>query len=162
MTADPSSKILSLDEALEWRESLRKAGRKLVLTNGCFDILHRGHAEYLLAARRRGDALIVLLNSDASVKSLKGPGRPVCKEQDRAFMLSCLSFVDAALIFAGRRCVEELAKLKPDVYVKGGDYNIDNIDKDEKRALLDTGAEIHFIPLVKGLSTSSLLEKASS
>ena len=91
-------KIKTLADAAEWRKKLRADGKKLALTNGCFDLLHRGHAEYLLAARESADALVVLLNSDASIRRLKGPSRPICEEADRAFMLACFEFVDAVVV----------------------------------------------------------------
>ncbi len=157
---DPEKKIMLTPDAARWRKELAGNAKSLVLTNGCFDLLHRGHAEYLLAARRLGDALIVLLNSDDSVRSLKGPSRPVCKQHDRAFMLACLSFVDAVCIFDGQRCAKEISAIKPDIYVKGGDYCIDNINPEERQALIDAGARFEFVPLVEGLSTTKLLEKA--
>ncbi|MDX9981615.1 MAG: adenylyltransferase/cytidyltransferase family protein, partial [Lentisphaeria bacterium] len=95
----PESKIMDLAAARVWRESLRAEGRRLAMTNGCFDLLHRGHAEYLARARERADALLVAINSDASVRAIKGPTRPVVAEQDRAFLLACLESVDAVLVF---------------------------------------------------------------
>jgi len=157
----PEKKIMQAADAAEWREGLAKEGRSLVLTNGCFDLLHRGHAEYLLDARKRGDALIVLINSDESVRELKGPTRPVCKQHDRAFLLACLSFVDAVCVFDGQRCAKEIAAIKPDIYVKGGDYTIASLNPEERQALIDAGARIEFVPLVEGHSTTKLLEKAA-
>ena len=152
-------KIMTLSEAAEWRAGLRNNGRKLALTNGCFDLLHRGHAEYLIAARESADALIVLLNSDASIRRLKGPGRPVCGEADRAFLLACLAFVDAVVVFDSERCDREIAAVAPDVYVKGGDYTVEKLDPGERAALFACGAEIRFIPFVPGYSTTGLIEK---
>ena len=151
----PEHKIFTnLSQAAEWREPLRKTGRKLALTNGCFDILHRGHAEYLLAARNLGDALIVLLNSDESVRKLKGPSRPV-----NTYLLASLEFVDAVLIFNDTRCYREIAALQPDCYAKGGDYTVDTLDRDERAALQSAGTEISFIQFVPGLSTSNTIRK---
>ncbi len=156
----PEHKIFaSLSQAMDWRETLRSAGRKLALTNGCFDILHRGHAEYLLAARNLADALVVLLNSDESVRKLKGPSRPVNTEHDRAYLLASLEFVDAVLVFNDTRCHREIAALKPDCYAKGGDYTVDTLDKDERTALQSAGTEISFIQFVPGLSTSNTIRK---
>ena len=94
---DPAARVMDLDAALRYRETLRRQGKKLVVTNGCFDLLHRGHATYLAAARECGDALLILVNSDASVRALKGPSRPVVDEYSRAFLLASLRAVDAAV-----------------------------------------------------------------
>ena len=156
----PEHKIFTdVSKAFQWRCTLRETGKKLALTNGCFDILHRGHAEYLLAARNLGDALIVLLNADASVRQLKGPSRPVNTEYDRAFLLASLEYVDAVLIFDGTRCHREIAALEPDCYAKGGDYTVETLDPDERAALLNAGTQIHFIRFVPGLSTSNTIRK---
>lgn len=157
----PEKKIMTLEDALAWRLDLRNQKRKLALTNGCFDLLHRGHAEYLLEARRSADALLILLNSDRSVQSLKGPSRPICHENDRAFLLACMEFIDAVVIFDSARCTREIEILKPDVYIKGGDYTVEKLDPGERKALLDCKAEIRFIPFVPGFSTTSLIEKAN-
>lgn len=159
---DPHSEVMTLEQAVEARLKLAAAGRKLAVTNGCFDLLHRGHAEYLMQARALADRLFVLINSDDSVRALKGPTRPVNREADRAFLLACLEFVDGVVIFRSSRCDRELAALKPDVYVKGGDYTIDSLDPAERAALLEAGAEIHFIPFVPGYSTTGTLKKAAS
>ena len=158
---DPRTKVMTLEQAVEARLKLAAAGRKLAVTNGCFDLLHRGHAEYLMQARALADRLFVLINSDASVRALKGPTRPVNMEDDRAFLLACLEFVDGVVIFRSSRCDEELAALKPDVYVKGGDYTVDSLDPDERAALLEAGSEICFIPFVPGYSTTGTLKKAA-
>ena len=157
----PEKKIMTLEDALAWRLDLRTRKRKLALTNGCFDLLNRGHAEYLLEARRSADALLILLNSDRSVQSLKGPSRPICHENDRAFLLACMEFIDAVVIFDSARCTREIEILKPDVYIKGGDYTVEKLDPGERKALLDCKAEIRFIPFVPGFSTTSLIEKAN-
>ena len=157
----PEKKIMTLEDALAWRLDLRNQKRKLALTNGCFALLHRGHAEYLLEARRSADALLILLNSDRSVQSLKGPSRPICHENDRAFLLACMEFIDAVVIFDSSRCTREIETLKPDVYIKGGDYTVEKLDPGERKALLDCKAEIRFIPFVPGFSTTSLIEKAN-
>ena len=156
----PRSLVMTLEEAVEARRKLAASGRKLAVTNGCFDLLHRGHAEYLMQARSLADALFVLVNSDASVRALKGPTRPVNAELDRAFLLACLKFVDGVVIFHSSRCDAELAALKPDVYVKGGDYTVESLDPSERSALLAAGADIRFIPFVPGYSTTGTLKKA--
>ena len=156
---DPALGLLSLDAAKRWREELRREGKRLVVTNGCFDIMHRGHAAYLREARAQGDALLVLVNSDASVRSLKGPSRPVVSEVDRAYMLSSLRFVDKVVIFDGARCDRELAALAPDVYVKGGDYTLEKLDASERGALERSGTRIVFKPFVPGCSTTGIIRR---
>lgn len=156
---DPAARVMELETALQYRESLRKEGKRLVVTNGCFDLLHRGHATYLAAAAERGDALLVLVNSDASVRALKGPTRPVVDEYSRAFLLASLRAVDAAVIFDGSRCDRELAVLKPDVYVKAGDYTLETLNPEERAALEAAGTEIVFMPFVAGFSTTGTLKK---
>lgn len=156
---DPVARVMDLETALQYRESLRKEGKRLVVTNGCFDLLHRGHATYLAAAGECGDALLVLVNSDASVRALKGPTRPVVDEYSRAFLLASLRAVDAAVIFDGSRCDRELAVLKPDVYVKSGDYTLETLNPEERAALEAAGTEIVFMPFVAGFSTTGTLKK---
>jgi len=157
---DPASKIMTLDEAVAWREKMRAGGRTVSATNGCFDLLHRGHAEYLRAAAALADCFIVLLNSDESVRELKGPTRPVNCEYDRAYLLGCFSFVDAVVVFSGKRCTKELAALKPDAYAKGGDYTVETLNPEEREALFSAGSKIAFIPFVPDHSTTSMIEKA--
>lgn len=156
---DPAARVMDLETALRYREKLRNEGKKLVVTNGCFDLLHRGHASYLAAARELGDALLVLVNSDASVRALKGPSRPVVDEYSRAFLLASLRAVDAAVVFDGSRCDRELAVLKPDLYVKAGDYTLEKLDPIERAALEAAGTEIVFMPFVAGFSTTGTLKK---
>lgn len=155
---DVKPKVMTLAQAAEWRKTLREQGKKLAVTNGCFDILHRGHAEYLQAARNTADALLVLVNADSSIQELKGPTRPICKEQDRAFLLACLEFIDAVVIFDSKRCDQELSVIQPDVYVKGGDYTIEKLDPAERSVLLNCGAEFRFIPFVPGYSTTAVIK----
>lgn len=157
---DPKNKIMTLQQAMEWREKMRIAGKRISVTNGCFDLLHRGHAEYLRAAAALADALVVLINSDDSVRALKGPTRPVNCEYDRAYLLGCFAFIDAVVVFDGKRCTKELNALAPDAYAKGGDYTIETLDPEEREALLNAGSEISFIPFVPDHSTTKLIEKA--
>ena len=152
-----SSRIISLETAVEWRRSLRDEGKRLAVTNGCFDLMHRGHAEYLTTARSKADALLVLINSDASVRSLKGPARPIVGESDRAALLSALRAVDRVVIFDSVRCDRELAALSPDVYVKAGDYTLETLAAPEREVLLAAKSEIIFVPFVSGLSTSAIV-----
>ena len=151
--------IMTLAEAVAWREALRREGKKLTVTNGCFDLLHRGHAEYLAQAAKLGDKLLVLVNSDASVKILKGDSRPLNCELDRAFLLVSLKAVDKAVIFPTSRCDAELDALAPDIYVKAGDYTLEKLDPAERAALEKHHTKIVFMPFVPGHSTTSLVEK---
>jgi len=139
-----------------------REGRRLVLTNGCFDILHTGHVRYLEEARRCGDALIVAVNSDSSVRELKGPTRPVNGELDRAEVLSALRCVDHVTIFTGKRVTDVIRTLRPSIYAKGGDYTPETLDPGEKGALDEVGTEIRILQLVPGRSTTSILERARS
>lgn len=134
-------------------------GRKLVLTNGCFDLLHTGHIRYLEEARGCGDALLVAVNSDASVRELKGPTRPVNGELDRAEVLAALRCVDHVTVFGGTRVTDVIRALRPSVYAKGGDYTPATLDPGEKAALEDVGAEIRILQLVPGRSTTTILER---
>jgi rfaE bifunctional protein nucleotidyltransferase chain/domain len=152
---------MSLKKAVVWREKLRDSGLRLVVTNGCFDLLHRGHAEYLSKARAFGDALLVLINSDSSVRKIKGKNRPIVNEKDRAFLLASLSCVDAVVVFGTGNCVDLLSKIRPDVYVKGGDYDISSMVQEERVVLEAVGSEIKFIKFVPGLSTTEILRKIS-
>lgn len=155
----PNPKLLSLPDAVAWRGQLRAAGRRLVLTNGVFDLLHTGHLYYLQQARARGDALCIALNADASVKQLKGPLRPVQTESERAYALAALACVDAVVIFREKRLTGEIRALQPDVYVKAGDYTLEKLDPDERGALQACGARIEFLPFLAGFSTTSLIAK---
>lgn len=156
---EPQNNILSLKEAVKWRQDLRAAGKKLVVTNGCFDLVHRGHASYLFQAAEYGDELLVLINSDASVRQLKGPSRPLVSELDRGYLLCSLKSVSKVVIFDGTRCAVELAALAPDVYIKAGDYTLEKLDASEREALQRNGTEIIFAPFVGGFSTTGIVEK---
>lgn len=144
----------------ELGELYAREGRRLVLTNGCFDILHPGHVRYLEEARNCGDALLVAVNSDDSVRELKGPTRPVNGESDRAEVLAALRCVDHVTIFAGKRVTDVIRSLRPAVYAKGGDYTPETLDRGEKAALDEVGAEIRILQLVPGRSTTAILERA--
>ena len=132
----------------------------MVFTNGCFDIIHPGHVSYLRSARSLGDALVVGLNSDPSIVRLKGPSRPIVPEGDRADVLAALEFVDAVVVFKEDTPVRLMRELKPDVYVKGGDYRIEDLP--EAKVAAEIGAEVKIMPFEPGYSTSSLIEKISS
>ena len=152
-------KLMSLDAAVAWRETLRLAKRRVVLTNGVFDLLHTGHLYYLQQARALGDALVIALNGDASVRALKGPARPVQNEEQRAYALGALSCVDAITVFHDPRLTAEIRALKPDVYCKAGDYTLEKLDAGERAALQEIGAEIRFLPFLPGFSTTALIAK---
>ena len=152
-------KLLTLPAAVTARESCRAAGRRVVLTNGGFDLLHAGHLHALLAARALGDALFVALNSDASVRALKGPTRPVQGELERAYALGALTCVDGVVIFREPRLLAEIRALRPDVYCKAGDYTPDTLDQSERLALEQVGAKIAFVPFLPGFSTTALIAK---
>jgi rfaE bifunctional protein nucleotidyltransferase chain/domain len=139
------------------RDEMEVAGQRLVFTNGCFDLLHAGHVRYLRQARGLGDALAVGLNSDRSVRELKGEGRPVNVEEDRAEVLAALGCVDYVVIFDGKRATDVLSTVRPHVYAKGGDYTPDSLDPEERAALEKAGTEIRILPLVPGRSTTSTL-----
>lgn len=151
-------KIISLEELSPRAKELRTRGKKIVATNGCFDLLHVGHVRYLEAARARGDCLIVGVNGDQSVRDLKGAGRPVNKENDRAEVVAALECVDLVVIFADLRATRFLEFASPDVYVKGGDYKTETLNAEERAALEKIGAKIEIVPLESGYSTSNLLE----
>jgi rfaE bifunctional protein nucleotidyltransferase chain/domain len=156
---DPAKLIMDLPAARAWRDELRVKKLKLVVTNGCFDILHRGHAQYLMQARSLGNAMLVLINSDRSIRELKGPSRPVIDEYNRAYMLCALESVDSVVMFDTPRCDSMFLELRPDIYVKGGDYTLATIDGDEREALQSVGADIRFIPFVEGFSSTDIINK---
>ena len=149
--------ILKLEELLRAREGLRAEGRRLVFTNGCFDLLHVGHVRYLAEARRLGDALLVAINSDASVRALKGAGRPILGESERAEILAALSSVDFVTIFDDESPRSLISAVLPDVLVKGGDYRLDEIHGREE--VERAGGRVLSLPFVEGASTSGIIER---
>lgn len=155
---DSSKKVLSPEKAAAWIRKLQKSGKKVVFTNGCFDILHSGHVTYLEEARRLGDALIIALNGDASVTRLKGPGRPLVPLKDRARVVAALGAVDAVTWFHSDTPAPLLGKLQPKVFVKGGDYNVYNIA--ETPVVLGYGGKLIALSFVKGRSTTKIISKA--
>ena len=157
-----NAKILALDALAQKAHELRAAGRRLVATNGCFDLLHVGHVRYLQAARALGDALVVGVNGDESVRTLKGESRPLNGERDRAEVLAALECVDFVTIFPDVRATEFLKCAQPAVYVKGGDYNPETLDAGERAALGDMGTRIEIIPFEQGYSTSGLIERMAA
>ena len=154
-----NEKIIELAKLPKHTEALRGAGKKLVATNGCFDLLHVGHVRYLRATRALGDALVVGLNGDQSVCELKGPGRPINNERDRAEVLAALEYVDLVTIFPEVRATRFIEAAAPAIYAKGGDYTSETLNAEERAVLEKIGAKIHIIPFEKGYSTSGLLER---
>jgi rfaE bifunctional protein nucleotidyltransferase chain/domain len=159
MSDSPPDKVLSLPQAARWAAAARRRGRRVVATNGCFDLLHFGHVSYLQRARALGDLLIVGLNGDQSVRELKGAGRPLVPQRQRAAVLAALACVDAVVIFPQKRAHRFLAIVRPDVYVKGGDYRPDTLDARERAVLTNLGSRIRILPFVKGFSTTRLIGK---
>ena len=135
--------ILSWEKLAEWREGHQKAGRRVVATNGCFDLLHVGHVRFLQEARKRGDVCIVGVNG----------------EMERAEVVAALGCVDAVVIFSGKRATEFLEAVRPNVYVKGGDYQVEKLDRDEVAAVKAGGGEVQILPLTPDRSTTAVLKK---
>ena len=148
-----------LNEAVLFRNQAKLENKSFVLTNGCFDLLHSGHVHSLIEASKFGDYLWVALNSDHSIKKLKGNTRPIIPERDRAFVLNSLSCVAGVTLFDTKRLNKEIITLKPDIYVKSGDYNPSSIAKEESLALSQVNAEIKFVSFLSGKSTSNLIEE---
>jgi rfaE bifunctional protein nucleotidyltransferase chain/domain len=155
-------KLKSPTELARARDELAARGQRLAFTNGCFDLLHVGHVRYLQAARQLGDALAVALNGDDSVRALKGEGRPLNSEHDRAEVLSALECVDYVTIFPDVRVTNVVREVRPHIYVKGGDYTVETLNAEERAALEEAGAEIRILPLVPGKSTTGIIEKMES
>ena len=152
-----SPKIVELEDLSDRCEKLQSAGKKIVATNGCFDLLHVGHVRYLQAARALGDLLVVGLNGDGSTHELKGAGRPITTQSDRAEILAALACVDMVTIFPEIRATKFLAAVRPAVYVKGGDYTSETLDEQERATLKEIEAAIRLIPFETGYSTSELI-----
>jgi D-beta-D-heptose 7-phosphate kinase/D-beta-D-heptose 1-phosphate adenosyltransferase len=150
-------KILGREELVRERERMRRAGKQLVFTNGCFDLLHPGHVRYLDQARALGDALVVALNSDQWVRSLKGEGRPILNERERAEVMAALEAVDYVTIFDEETPRELIAALLPDILVKGGDWSIEQIvGREEVEA---AGGKVLSLPYLEGSSTTDIIER---
>ncbi len=151
------SKIMSLEEAQKKVKDWQNKGKKVVFTNGCFDIVHLGHIDYLEKARKLGDKLVLGLNTDASVSKLKGETRPVVNEYARSRMMAAFEFVDAVILFGEPTPKELIEFISPDILVKGDDYTLENIVGAD--FVLAKGGEVKTISLVKGYSTTTLIEK---
>ncbi|HEY1793069.1 MAG TPA: adenylyltransferase/cytidyltransferase family protein [Opitutaceae bacterium] len=163
MAATPENpRLYSMGKAVALRRRLRGAGRKFVLTNGVFDLLHPGHTSYLARARKlagKRGVLFIALNSDASVRGLKGPRRPILNERSRAFNLAQLRSVDGVVIFRGKRLAREIGALAPDIYCKAGDYTLGTLDPSERAALGKAGSKVRFLPYLRGFSTTALARR---
>lgn len=152
--------VVSRAKLAKLSENLRAGGKKIVATNGCFDLLHVGHVRILQAAKKLGDVLVVGLNNDLSVQKLKGPTRPINNEADRAEILASLNCVDYVCIFPEETAVEFLKAAKPHIYVKGSDYHTDTLP--ETAVVESLGGRIEFLQLVPGKSTTSLVKKVQA
>jgi rfaE bifunctional protein nucleotidyltransferase chain/domain len=155
-------KLIALDQLPNWRRAFRASGRRLVVTNVCFDLLHVGHVTSLEQARNLGDGLLVGVNGDAAVRQLKGNGRPVNTEQERALVLAALQSIDGICIFPEKTATRFLAAAEPDIYVKGGDYTLETINQEERGAVEQKGGRVVIIPFVPGKSTTALLKKIAA
>jgi D-glycero-beta-D-manno-heptose 1-phosphate adenylyltransferase len=155
--SNTADKILSWETGAATARTWQAEGKKIVFTNGCFDIVHLGHIDYLEKARALGDKLVLGLNTDASVSKLKGPLRPVVNEYARARLMAALSFVDAVILFGEPTPLELIQTICPDILVKGDDYTVDNIVGAD--FVVNRGGAVITVPLVKGYSTTSLIEK---
>jgi D-beta-D-heptose 7-phosphate kinase/D-beta-D-heptose 1-phosphate adenosyltransferase len=153
---DPGEKVMTPEAAARWR---RRSGR-VVFTNGVFDLLHPGHVDVLRAARALGDALVVGVNTDASVQRLKGPTRPVRNQHDRSIVLAALEAVDAVVLFDEDTPLELIRALSPDVLVKGGDYTVENVVG--AKEVLARGGDVVIVPLTPGHSTTETVERMRS
>jgi rfaE bifunctional protein nucleotidyltransferase chain/domain len=150
-------KIKSVEDLKSELDAIRDRGKKIVFTNGCFDILHTGHLRYLWKARQLGDYLVVAVNSDRSVRAIKGPSRPVMGQEARSEMVAALEFVDGVIVFDEEDPLKVIEILLPDVLVKGGDWSEDRIIGAD--VVRRAGGEVHVIPLVEGFSTTGIIQK---
>ncbi|MBQ3972524.1 MAG: D-glycero-beta-D-manno-heptose 1-phosphate adenylyltransferase [Selenomonadaceae bacterium] len=136
---------------------LRRGGQRIVFTNGCFDLLHAGHVRYLARARAFGDCLVLGLNTDASVRRLKGPSRPINREEDRAEVVGALKSVDYVVLFGEETAEALIAEVRPAVYVKGGDYTLETLP--EAKIVQSYGGRVEFVDMVAGRSTTNVIER---
>ena len=152
-----NNKIFSDEKIRRQVDTWRSSAEKIVFTNGCFDIIHRGHIEVLARAADLGDKLIVGLNSDISIQQLKGEGRPIIKEDARAILLAALDFIDAIVLFSEETPLDLITTLKPDILAKGGDYKIDTIVG--HKIVQENGGEVILIPFIDGFSSTNIINK---
>lgn len=150
-------KIKSREEAKQQVDLWKQAGKKVVFTNGCFDLLHLGHIDYLEKAQALGDVLVIGLNADSSVRQLKGPNRPINSEEERARLLAALAFVDLVVFFKSETPQDLITFLLPDILVKGSDYQVEHIVG--AKEVIDNGGEVKTLAFISGYSTTGLIEK---
>jgi len=153
-------KVIGRERIKELVRDFQNNGKTVVLTNGCFDILHVGHVRYLQKTKSFGDYMVVLLNSDTSVKSIKGPSRPINCEKDRAEVLAALECVDFIVLFDEKSPAELMDEIKPDIYTKGADYTIDTLP--ERDVVIKNNINVEFIEFVEGKSTTGIIDKINS
>ncbi len=154
---NPRMKVITGDQAGELSRTLKREGKKTVFTNGCFDLIHAGHATYLLSARQLGDFLFVGVNSDSSVKRIKGEKRPVVPENERILLLASFVFVDRVILFDEDTPYELIKAIRPDILVKGEDWKVEEIVG--RDLVVSSGGEVKTVPLVEGLSSTKIIEK---
>ena len=159
MTESRPGAIIPFEDIRAQREAYRAEGRRVVATNGCFDLLHVGHLRYLAAARALGGLLWVGVNDDAGVSELKGPNRPVNPAAERAELLAALRVVDAVTVFPGPQALDFLVTVQPDIYAKGGDYTLETLVREEREALQTAGIRIELLALVPGRSTTDTIQR---
>jgi len=152
-----NTKIYSLEELEDKVNAWKQAGEEVVFTNGCFDIIHRGHIEVLAQTADLGDRLIIGLNSDSSIQKLKGKNRPIIDEQSRAILLASFSFVDAVVLFSEKTPLNLISTLNPDVLAKGGDYEINTIVG--HKVVQENGGQVILVPFVDGFSSTAIIDK---
>jgi len=157
--SNEESKIKTKEELMQIISEFKARGKKVVWTNGCFDLLHEGHVRYLKSAKKMGDLLIVGLNSDESVRKLKGPTRPIRPQEARAEILASLESTDYIVIFEETDVADIVSFLKPDIYIKASDYDLEKMNQKERKALESYGAKIVFIPIEVDISTTKILNK---
>ncbi|MFA5992835.1 MAG: D-glycero-beta-D-manno-heptose 1-phosphate adenylyltransferase [Candidatus Pacearchaeota archaeon] len=158
------NKIKDLEQLKKDIENFKNSNpdKKVVWTNGCFDILHVGHIRYLQKAKACGDLLIVGINSDSSIREIKGPSRPIVSESERAELIAALECVDKVIIFSEAHPTKYLEELKPEVYAKGGDYNLDTINQDERKIVESYNGKIAILPAETNSSTTNIISKIKS
>ncbi|MCC9165307.1 D-glycero-beta-D-manno-heptose 1-phosphate adenylyltransferase [Pontibacter harenae] len=155
-----TDKIYTLPQLKEQLQSWQNQGQKIVFTNGCFDLLHLGHVDYLEKARQLGDKLVLGLNTDASISRIKGPTRPLQDEMSRARVMASLLFIDAVVLFDEDTPLELVKAVQPDILVKGDDYTVENIVGHD--VVMAKGGDVKTVPLVKGYSTTNIVKKIES
>lgn len=148
-----------LNKIIEEREIIKQNNKTMILTNGCFDILHKGHITYLNEAKKYADYLWILLNSDNSVKKLKGQNRPINNQNDRKYVLENIKAVDKVIIFNQLNCSFWIDLIQPDFYCKASDYNLDNINHEQLKTLKDNNVKIMFMNFIEGYSTTKIIDK---